>query len=196
VSRAAPRAAEGGQLSPKPERFLAIGRVVRPQGRRGEVVAEVLTDFPARFQEVRQVFLGEPCQAPRPAVVERAWPHKGRVVLKFAGVDSIEAASRLRGCCLLIPREERAPLPPDHYYLWELEGCRVVVEHAGAAHEVGTVTEVEPTGGVGLLHVETPRGEVLIPLAQAICTRIDPAAKTIVIDPPEDLLELNLEAKS
>ena len=45
-----------------------------------------------------------------------------------------------------------------------------------------------------LLHVATPRGEVLIPLAQDICTRIDPEAKTILIDPPEDLLELNQEA--
>jgi 16S rRNA processing protein RimM len=117
------------------------------------------------------------------------------MVLKLAGVDSIETASCLRGRHLLIPREDRVPLPPHHYYLWELEGCRVLVGGTGAAQEVGTVTDVEPTGGAGLLHVATPRGEVLIPLAQAICTRIDPAAKTIVIDPPEDLLELNLEPK-
>lgn len=86
------------------------------------------------------------------------------------------------------------PLAPHHYYLWELEGCQVVTEREGVQSKVGTVTEVESTGGVDLLHVsrgDGRGGEILIPLAQAICTRIDPEAKTIVIDPPEDLLELN-----
>ena len=174
----------------EPDQFLAIARIVRPQGRRGEVVAEILTDFPARFQTLRRAFLEEGAGVPRPAEVERAWLHKGRVVLKFSSVDSIESASRLRGCHVFIPREERTLLPPHTYYLWELEGCRVGAERQGARREVGTVTEVETTGGVDLLHVATPRGEVLIPLAQTICTKIDAPNKTIVIDPPEDLLEL------
>jgi 16S rRNA processing protein RimM len=172
------------------DRFLAIARIVRPQGRRGEVVAEILSDFPARFQALRQAFLEERGGVPRAVGVEHAWLHKGRVVLKFSSVDSIESASRLRGCHVLIPREERTPLPAHSYYLWELQGCRVVAERQGARWEVGTVTDVESTGGVDLLHVATPRGEVLIPLAQAICTKIDTPGKTIVIDPPEDLLEL------
>lgn len=174
-----------------PARYLAIARIVRPQGRRGEVAAEILTDFPSRFQELRQAFVAEPGDALRPVRVEHVWPHKGRVVLKFAGVDSIESASRLRGQHLLIPREDRVPLPPHHYYLWELEGCRVLMAQDGRQREVGTVKAVEPTGGVDLLHVVTPRGEVLIPFAQSICTEIDTRQKTIVIDPPEDLLALN-----
>ena len=91
----------------------------------------------------------------------------------------------------LFPWEERAPLPPHHYYLCELHGCRVFWERQG--QEIGTVVEVEPTGGVDVLHVKRADGksEVLIPLAQEICTRIDLASRTIVIDPPEDLLELN-----
>jgi len=176
------------------DRFLAIARIVRPQGRRGEVAAEILTDFQSRFQELRQAFLEQPGQAPQPVVVEGAWPHKGRVILKFSGVDSIESASCLRGRHVLIPRDEKTPLPPHHYYLWELKGCQVVTERQGVPYEVGTVTEVERTGGVDLLHVarrDRRRADVLIPLAQAICTRIDAQAKTIVIDPPEDLLELN-----
>jgi ribosomal 30S subunit maturation factor RimM len=92
---------------------------------------------------------------------------------------------------VLIPAEERMPLPPNHYYLWELQDCRVVTERQGKPVEVGKVTEIEPTGGVAVLHVATSRGEVLIPLAQAICTKIDTQAKTILIDPPEDLLDLN-----
>ncbi len=174
-----------------PDRFLAIARIVRPRGRRGEVVAELLTDFPQRFQELRQVFLERGAGEVAAVALERAWPHKGRMVLKFAGVDSIEDASRLRGCRVLIPREQRVPLPPSHYYLWELIGCRVVREYDGVESFVGTVDAVEATGGVDVLHISTSRGEVLVPLAQAICTRIDPACKRVVIDPPQGLLELN-----
>lgn len=174
------------------DRFLAVARIVRPQGRRGEVVAEILTDFPQRFAELRRAYLENPASQPQPVRVESVWPHKGRVVLKFSGVDSIDQANRLRGVHVLIPREERMPLPAHQYYVWELEGCRVIAQRQGVPSEVGTVTEVEPTGGVDLLHVATPRGEVLIPLAQDICRQIDTVAKTIVIDPPEDLLDLNL----
>ena len=178
------------------EQYLAIARIGRPQGRRGEVVAEILTDFPSRLRELQRAFLESPGQAPEPVAVERVWPHKGRVVLKFRGVNSIEEASRLRGRHVLILREERRPLPPHQYYLWELRSCRVVRARQGVWSEIGTVTDVEPTGGVDLLHVATRGGEILIPLAQSICTQIDTRAKTIVIDPPEDLLELNLEGQT
>jgi 16S rRNA processing protein RimM len=172
-------------------RFLAIARILRPQGRKGEVAAEILTDFPERFQQLPAVFLEVPGQPPKAIDLEHTWLHKGQIILKFLGVDSIEGASRLRGLQVLIPWEERAPLPPHHYYLCELQGCRVIWERHG--REIGTVTEVEPTGGVDVLHVKCPDGksEVLIPLAQEICTRIDLATQTIVIDPPEDLLDLN-----
>lgn len=178
--------------------FLAIARISRPQGRRGEVAAEVLTDFVERFQKIGRVYLESPSGPPEPRDLENAWPHKGRIVLKLAGVDSIEAASRLRGRHVLIRREDRMPLAAGRYYVWELEGCRVVRQQDGGLREVGTVTGVETTGGVELLRVallagqgEKAGNETLIPLAQAICTRIDPEAKLIVIDPPEDLLDLN-----
>lgn len=176
----------------EPNQFVAVARVIKPQGRRGEVLAETLTDFPTRFQERGRLFLENIGPTPEPVLLEKVWPHRGGMVLKFAGVDSIEQAQRLRGRLVLIPREERAPLPANHYYVGDLQGCRVVRETHGAQMEVGTVTEVERTGGVGLLHVATPSGDVLVPLAQAICTRIDAEKKIIVIDPPEDLLELNL----
>jgi 16S rRNA processing protein RimM len=171
--------------------FLAIARILRPQGRKGEVAAEIFSDFPARFEKLRSAFLEAPGEAPRPVRVERVWPHKGRVILKFAGTDSIESAARLRGLHVLVPWDQRIPLPLHHYYLWELHGCRVVWERQ--KRDIGTVTDVESTGGVPVLHVARGegRGEVLIPLAQEICTRIDPESRTIVIDPPEDLLELN-----
>lgn len=178
----------------KPEPFVAIARIIKPQGRRGEVAAEILTDFPARFDNLRRAFLERAGQPPDSVLVESVWRHRGRVILKFAGVDSIEEASRLRKLHVLIPREESTPLPAHHYYVSELRGCRVVTERGGKSRLIGTVTEVERTTGVDILQVARPdgrRGQVLIPLAQAICTRIDPEAKMIVIDPPEDLLDLN-----
>ncbi len=171
--------------------FLAIAQILRPQGRKGEVAAEILTDFPERFCGLQSALLESSGQAPRPIEVERSWPHKGRIILKFSGVDTIEGASRLRGLQVLIPWEQRTSLPAHHYYLCELQGCRVVWERQG--REIGTVVEVEATGGVDILHVQPPgeKAEVLIPLAQEICTQIDVGARRIVIDPPEDLLELN-----
>jgi 16S rRNA processing protein RimM len=176
---------------------LAVARIVKPQGRGGEVAAQILTDFPERFARVRRAYLECPGREPRPVEVENAWPHKGRVVLKLSGVDSIDQANLLRGLHVLLLREEKMRLPAHHYYVWELRGCRVVAEQEGKSREVGTVTDIEPTGGVDLLRVAPqgqPRDEVLIPLAQDICKRIDIEAKTIVIDPPEDLLELNQPA--
>jgi 16S rRNA processing protein RimM len=183
-------AACGAEEAPNAVRFLAIARVLRPQGRKGEVAAEILTDFPVRFEALRSVFLERQGHVPELIEVEAAWRHKGRIVLKFAGINSIDDASRLRGLPVLIAWERRVALPAHQYYVCELEGCRVFLARQGTG--VGTVTEVEPTGGVDVLHVARENGtEVLIPLAQEICTQIDLASRIIVIDPPEDLLELN-----
>jgi 16S rRNA processing protein RimM len=173
-------------------RFLTIARILRPQGRKGEVAAEILTDFPERFRQLQSVYLEAPGEGSESFQVEHAWPHKGQIILKFRGTDTIESAARLRGRQVLIPWEDRTPLPPHHYYLCELRGCRVVRKFP--EREIGTVTEVEATGGVDVLHVTPPdgKGEVLIPLAQEICTEIDLSSRTIVIEPPEDLLEVNL----
>jgi len=171
--------------------FLAIARILRPQGRKGEVAAEILTDFPERFQQLKAAFLELPGKPPKLANLENTWLHKGQIILKFSGIDSIESASGLRDATVVIPWDQRSRLSPHQYYLCELQGCRVLWERKG--QEIGTVVEIESTGGVDLLHVKPPEGkpEILIPLAQEICTRIDLDTRTIVIDPPEELLELN-----
>jgi 16S rRNA processing protein RimM len=182
-------------LTTSPERedngWVAVARIARPQGRHGEVAAEILTDFPERFARLRKAILALPGEPGEAAEVEDAWPHKGRIILKFAGVDSISEAERLRGMNVLIPRADRAVLAEGQYFVSELEGCRVLVERDGTTSELGQVTGLQPTGGVDLLRVETPRGEILVPLAQAICKRIDTESKVIIIDPPDELLELN-----
>ncbi len=178
----------------EPNGFLAIARIVTTQGRRGEVLAEILTDFPDRFRELRQVFLEKPGAPPAPVAVEKTWPHRGRIVLKLAATDSIAEAQQLIGRHLFIRAEERMPLESNQYYLWELTGCQVVAEREKRRSRIGTVTRVEFTGGVPLLRVSRAGRngeEVLIPLAQAICTEIDIKTKTIVVDSPEDLLGLN-----
>lgn len=171
--------------------FVAIARVARPQGRKGEVIAEILTDFPARFADLQRVFVDDPGEGRKAVTIERIWLHKGRVVLKLAGIDSINDAETLRGRYVLIPAEEKVVLPSNQYYLWELTGCQVVVEHAGERKPLGVVTEVERTGGVDLLHIRDGSEEILIPFAQSICKVIDPEARLIVVEPPEDLLDLN-----
>lgn len=173
--------------------LIAIARVTRPQGRKGEVLAEILTDFPSRFEGLQRAFLEDPGKNPHAVTVEDTWLHKGKVVLKFAGVGSIDDAEKLRGRLVLVPEEEKVALSADQYYLWELEGCQVVAESGGTRTPVGVVTEVERTGGADLLHVADESREVLIPFVRAICKVIDPESRLIVIDPPENLLDLNRE---
>ena len=189
VQRGARAAVADGEM----RGFIAIARVVRPQGRKGEVLAEILTDFPYRFQDLGRVFLDVPGSYPQAVTVEHTWLHKGRVVLKLAGIGSIDDAETLRGRLVLVPEEERVVLSANQYYLWELQGCQVVVEIGGIRKPLGTVTQVERTGGVDLLHVADESREVLVPFAEAICKVIDPESRLIVIEPPEDLLDLNRE---
>lgn len=173
--------------------WLAIARVLRPRGRKGEVVAEVLTDFPERFAAMRRAYLEVPGARPEPVEIATSWWHRGTLILQFSGVNSIGEAERLRGRLVMIPRSERARLGQNQYYLWELVGC-TVVRRGGEL--VGTVVGIELTGGVDLLRVRAdglPRSanDVLIPLAEEICIGIDVAVRRIVIEPPEGLLDLN-----
>lgn len=173
--------------------WLAVARILKARGRKGEVAVEILTDFPERFERLRRAFIEVPGSQPEPAEVAESWWHQGTLILRFAGVDSITQAERLRGRLILIPRGERVALGEHRYYWWELVGCEVVRR---GGQPVGSVTGVEPTGGVDLLKVRAHGSgregeELLIPLAQEICREIDVRARHIVIDPPEGLLELN-----
>jgi len=178
---------------PVEDEWLAIARVLRPRGRKGEVVADVLTDFPERFTALRRAYLEVSGPQPEPIEIVASWWHRGTLILQFSGVHSINEADKLRGRLVMIPRAERARLGRNQYYVWELVGC-AVLRHGGET--VGTVVAVEPTAGVDLLHVRAEGAsgsaqDVLIPLAEEICTGIDVAARRIVVSPPEGLLDLN-----
>lgn len=158
--------------------------MVKPQGRQGEVAVEVLTDFPERFAERRRVYALDPTGARRQLSLENFWPHKGRLVLKFEGVDSISEAETLTGCEVQIPLAERASLEAGTEYVSDLVGCVV----ADGGREVGTVADVQFGAGEAPLLVV---GKHLIPLAQEYLRKMDTAGKRIEMELPEGMLELD-----
>lgn len=191
--------------------WIALAHLLRPQGRKGELLAELFTDFPERFKERTQVFLaapgfdGEAAQA-RAAEVVAFWlpmgKNEGRIVLQFAEVDSITQAEALAGLEVLIPDNERVPLDEDAVYISELVGCTVY----DGAIAVGTITDVHfPATADGsrrleeaapLLEVISPDGnEILIPFAKAFIVEVDTKEKRVNMTLPEGLVEVNQSPK-
>ena len=165
-----------------------VGRVARPHGLRGQVVVNLETDFPEdRFQAGSELFVHRAGRV-EPLKVTTVRFHRERPIIGLLGVDDVEAAQPLAGEELRVPRAWLAALPAGTYYRHDLIGCAV---ESRDGRSIGEVADVEGTLAGSRLVVRTPRGEVLVPLAVAICPTIDPAAKRIVIDPPEGLLELN-----
>ena len=158
-----------------------------PQGRCGEVAAELHTSFPECFAE-RQEFSGLAVDGSRRDLrLEEHWFHKGNVILKFAGVESISDAERLAGMELQIPEEQRAELEAGSAYVSELVGCTVM----NGETLVGTVADVQfGAGEAPLLVVKQGGEEFLVPYAEAFLRNVDVAARRIEVELPEGLLEL------
>jgi 16S rRNA processing protein RimM len=190
--------------------WVVLAHLLRPQGRKGEVLAELFTDFPERFENRRRVFFaapgfeGEEAQA-RSAEVVAFWlpvgKNEGRVVLQFAGIDTISDAESIAGQDVLVPREERLALEDESVYISELIGCTVY----DGSLPVGVVEEVQfattADGGrrlddaAPLLAVRSPEGdEILIPFAKAFLVAVDTEAKRIDMTLPEGLIEVNRPA--
>jgi len=173
---------------------LTLARVVRPHGIRGEVAATILTDFPERLAKLREVWLWDGRTEPRRAEILQcrfATSRGGHAIIHFAGVNSIEAAEKLRGLELQVPLSARTPLPASSYYISDLTGCEVWERGA----KLGVVRAVQQVG-TPVLEIDAPEGELLVPLAQEICTKIDTAARRIEVILPEGLRELNRPAAS
>lgn len=168
--------------------LIIVARAVRTRGLKGELVAEVLTDFPARFERVSELTGISPKGERKQFQLESHWFQNDRMVLKLVGYDSIESAKELVGYDFGLPEAERVELPKDEFYDWELEGCSV---ESTLGLTIGQVREVMRTGGVDLLVVENvERSEVFVPMAASIVIEIDVSQKRILIDPPEGLLDL------
>jgi 16S rRNA processing protein RimM len=178
----------------KDQDWVFLAKIVRPQGRHGEVLADLLTDFPDRFAERKRLFLIASKTAHREIELERHWLHQGRVVLKFKGVDSINDAETLRGIEVAIPKSERAPLEDGAAYISDLIGCRIFDVHSGT--DIGLIVDVDrESTATALLVVETEAsGQVLVPFAKAYDPKLDLGAKRMEMNLPEGLLDLNAPA--
>jgi 16S rRNA processing protein RimM len=169
--------------------LVSVARAVKTRGLKGEVVADLLTDFPERFESLELLIGVSPDGARHDLEIEDYFFQNDRIVLKFVGHDTIEAGKELVGYDFCVPELDRVVLEEDEYYDFELEGCSVSDVSGNA---VGTVRSILKTGGTEILVIKTSdEKEVLVPLAESIVVKIDTAGKTIVIDPPEGLLELS-----
>ena len=170
------------------ESLVTIARAVRTRGLKGEVVAELLTDFPERFADIKELMAISSDGSREVVELENYWFQNDRVILKFSGIDDPDSARQMVGYEFAVPESEVVPLEEDTYYDWELEGCAVQLI---TGEIIGEVKAVLRTGGPDVLQIRSADGkEGLIPLADEICIKIEPASKLIVIDPPEGLLDL------
>lgn len=182
---------------PPPSARVTVARILRPHGRRGEVAAEILTDFPDRLTRLKfaQLWNGR-TEPPRRVLVRSCWlshSRGGQAIFHFEGSDSITDAEKLVGLEVQIPFSERMVLPAGTFYVSDLVGCELYERDGGAL--VGRVRDVEIPGedlkGTPLLVVDAPGGEILIPMADEICVKIDTSTRRIEVVLPEGLRELN-----
>jgi 16S rRNA processing protein RimM len=173
-----------------------VARIVRPHGRRGEVAAEILTDFPNRLCRLSSADLWDGRSDPRHIAILSCWLSQsrgGQAILHIEGSNSITDAEKLVGFEVQIPLADRMPIPPGSYYISDLIGCEVY-EKDGAG--VGLVRDVlfagENITGTPLLAVDSAQGEILIPLAQEICLQVDTQRRRIEVVLPEGLRDLNM----
>ena len=170
------------------DEFITIARITRPRGVKGEVTAQILTDFPERFGKVGRVRLL--CDAKiQWAEVESFRFHQDRVLLKFLGFESPDEASSLAGCEVQVPEEEAVELPPGVYFHFQLVGCDI----CEGGRPLGRVVEILDTGGSTNLVVRDREGaDFMIPLVHQFVRRVDLTSSCIHVELPEGLLELAL----
>lgn len=166
--------------------LLLVGRVARAHGNKGQVIVNLETDFPEeRFRVGTELIVGHEQQ---PRAIEGVRFHQGRPVVSLRGIETMDDAEALAGAELKILASEVPPLPSGVFYRHDLVGCEV---RDTAGQRIGRVTGVEGSLERSHLIVDGDRGEVLIPLVDGICTRVDPTEQVIVVNPPPGLIDLN-----
>ncbi len=166
---------------------VVLAEIFRPRGVRGELIARSLTDVPGRLESLKQAQVRLANGLDRVVELEEVWPHKGDWVLKFAGVDSMDAAEEFRGADLWVPVSQRAALPDGDYFQSDLTGCEVVDRSNGRT--VGVVEGWQQYGGPPLMEVTVDGHETLIPFISSDA-QVDLGARVIRISLPEGILEL------
>lgn len=185
--------------NPKLDDWLAIGKIVAPQGLAGEVRVYPESDFPERFEEPGTRWLlrpGETEPQPIELLSGRYIEGKNLYVLQLAGVENCNQAEALRGCKLMVPASDRPELGEDEYHVIDLLGLEVFMQASGEL--VGVVADIIPAGN-DLLEVkldpsyasDSKEKTVLIPFVMAIAPVVDLQNRRIEITPPPGLLEIN-----
>lgn len=168
------------------EELIAIAKLARTRGIRGEIIGDLLTDFPERFDNLETVTAVKPNGERLALKIEKFFFQKNRVVFKFEDYDSIEASENLVNCEICVPESEAVALDEDEFFDWELQDCRVETLEG---EFIGIVREVMRTGGTENLVVQGEMKDYLIPFAEQICPEVDVENKLIRVDLPEGLLE-------
>ena len=176
-------------MSPEPNDFITLARIAKTQGRRGEVAAEVHSDIAGRFAPGMKMSALRESQARRELEVQDLWPHKGLLVFKFAGIDSISDAEELVGAELQIPLSQRAKLEPGWTFVSELVGCAVF----DRGNEIGSIEDVQfGAGEAPLLVIVNLAGKSFdIPFAEAYIEKVDAGRREVRMNLPEGMLEIN-----
>ena len=165
---------------------FCVASIDTTHGLRGEVSAQLLTDFPERFGNLTTVHVGRDGNAPR--VRLEGWRlHRGKVLLKLEGVDDIDAARSLVGDQVWVDEDEAIELPEDTYFHRDLIGLEV---RTPSGDVLGKVAEILVTGGTDVLVIRDGDRELMIPAARSICVEVDPEGGVLKVDPPEGLLEI------
>lgn len=158
-------------------RYLAIGRVIRAHGLRGELSVTVLTDFPERFETTKWVYLGNEFEATSYRVQSFRW-HQQNVLLTLEGVTDRTQAERLKGQLVQVPVEEAMPLPDGSYYLYQLIGLKV---EDTAGQFLGTVKDVLETGANDVYVIEREGRELLLPAIPDVIKQVNIAQGIMVV---------------
>lgn len=173
-----------GRRADLPER-VAVGRVLRPHGIRGEIVVEVLSDVPDRLAPGRTLIASWQGRPSRNLTVEAQRPHKSGALVRFAGIDDRDRAEELRDALLEVDRSQVPAAPEGTYYWYQLLGCRCRV----AGEDLGEVTDLLEDGGGLLLVVSGGERQVPIPFVRSFLKEVDVERGRIELDLPEGLLE-------
>jgi 16S rRNA processing protein RimM len=170
------------------EEFITLARVVKTQGRHGEVAVELHSDVPDRFQPGLKLLALAEDGSRREVEIEDLWLHQSRPVLKLVGIETISDAEKLIGCELQIPRSERAQLDSGWTYVSDLIGCVV----SDGDREVGKVEDIRRGAGEApLLIVRSGKREYEIPFAEAYLESVSTERKRITMRLPEGMLKLD-----
>ncbi|MFL6352470.1 MAG: ribosome maturation factor RimM [Bryobacteraceae bacterium] len=167
---------------------VVIAEILRPRGNRGELIAKSQTDVPGRLENLKDALARLADGSDVPIEIAERWVHKGDWVLKFAGVNSIDAAERFRRADLWVPLPSRGTLPEGEFFQADLVGCTVA--EAATGRRLGAVLGWQQYGGPPLMEVGVGDHEVLIPFVSSICRNIDLPGRTITVELPGGLLDL------